>query len=74
MNMGGWGLSQPPAASQLESILPFINTIGSLPLLHEGMGLGIVMLTPESRNKPLLDNTSVNTFSTLRSQQWDLSC
>jgi hypothetical protein len=31
-------------------------------------------VTLESRNKPLLGNASVNTFSRLRSQQWDLRC
>jgi hypothetical protein len=31
-------------------------------------------MTPESRNKPLLDNASVNIFSRLRSQQWGLRC
>jgi hypothetical protein len=31
-------------------------------------------VTPESRNEPLLDIASVNTFSRLRSQQWGLRC
>jgi hypothetical protein len=31
-------------------------------------------MMPESRNSPLLDNASVNTFSRLHSQQWDLRC
>jgi hypothetical protein len=31
-------------------------------------------MTPEGQNSPLLDNVSVNIFSRLRSQQWDLRC
>jgi hypothetical protein len=31
-------------------------------------------MTPESRNSQLLDNASADTFSKLRSQQWDFRC